>query len=366
MKKIIFSSFFLLSSFAMVAQTIVFQTTKHDFGTIRQEDGDVTAYFEFKNEGTAPLLISNVRTSCGCTRPTWPREPIEPGQSGTISATYRASTRPNYFSKTITVYSNDPNRQTITLTITGNVTPKPTNPADKYAVKMGDIHLKDNKINFGVIQQGNTLTRSIEYANFTDHEVTLDLFVRDEDNKFLHYEVSNPTLQPKQSGNILLTIDSKNCQVGPTEAIVYVMVNNQVVRSKEYQIAVNVNVNEDFSSLTEQERREAPIVELPAKLDMGTIAAGHSVKKTITISNVGVKSLSVRRAYCAVPEQINIYVPRNASTIKSGKKTTLTVNVTAMTNGRPQETGSYSRMISVYTNDPSHSKTNITVFWTVQ
>lgn len=366
MKKLILSSLVLLSSYAMVAQTIVFQSTKHDFGTIRQEDGDVTAYFEFKNEGTAPLLISNVRTSCGCTRPTWPKEPIEPGQSGTISATYRASTRPNYFSKTITVYSNDPKRQSVTLSITGNVTPKPTNPADKYTVKMGEMSLKDNKVNFGSVQQGQSLIRSIEYANFTDHELTIDAVISEKDSKFLSYEISNPIIQPNQTGDIRIALASENSQVGPLEAVVYIMINSQVIKTDEYQIAVSATVNEDFSALTEQERREAPIAEINNKLDMGIIAAGHAVKKTITIGNAGVQNLIVRRAYSAVPEQVNVSVPRSAASIKNGKKASLTVNVTTMTHGKPQEPGSYSRMISVYTNDPSHPKTNITVFWTVQ
>lgn len=365
MKKLVFSLLFLSSSFAMVAQTISFSSTKHDFGTIRQEDGDVTAYFDFKNEGTAPLVITNVRTSCGCTRPTWPKEPIEPGQSGTISATYRASTRPYYFQKTITVYSNDPDNQTVTLTITGNVTPKPTNPADRYTVKMGDLSLKDKKINFGMLQQGVEVTRSIEYANFTDHEITLDVFVLS-DYEFLRYEITNPTLQPNQSGNVNFIIDTKACQVGPTDFAAYFMVNGQLVKTDDYKVDLSINVNEDFSSLTEQERREAPIVEIENKLDMGVIASGKSAKKTLTVGNVGVKALNVRRAYCSVPEQISISVPRSASALKNGKKASLTVTVSALTNGQPQEPGSYSRMVSVYTNDPSHPKTNITIYWTVQ
>lgn len=366
MKKLIFSSMFLLSSYIMVAQTIVFQAAKHDFGTIKQEDGDVTAYFEFKNEGSVPLLISNVRTSCGCTKPSWPKEPIEPGKTGTISATYRASTRPYYFQKTITVYSNDPEHQTTTLTITGNVTPKPTNPADNYSVKMGDLSLKANRSSFGVYTQGFTQERSIEYANFTDHEVAIDIYVSDEDSEFLSYEVSNPTLQPNQSGKIIFYIDTRKCQVGPTEAYVYVMVNNKVVKSNDYRIMIDINVNEDFSALSEQERREAPILEIPATLEMGTIAAGKTVKKSLSIGNVGVKALNVRRAYCSVPDQINVTIPRSAGAIKTGKKTSLTVNVTASTNGKAQEPGRYSRMISIYTNDPSHPKTNITVMWTVE
>ena len=365
MRKSIISLFFLMSSLTMVAQTIVFSATKHDFGTIKQEDGDVTAYFDFTNEGTAPLLITNVRTSCGCTRPTWPKEPIEPGKKGTISATYRASTRPNYFSKTITVYSNDPEHASVVLSITGNVKPKPTNPADKYTVRMGELNLKSNRVAFGVLTQGVEQKRTVEYANLTDHDLTIDLFISEEQSRFLSYELSNNVLKPNESGNITFTIDTRHCPVGPSEIPVYVMVNDQVVKSDEFRMLVSVEVNEDFSQLSEEELRQAPILEVPTTLDMGIITAGKSARKSLTIRNAGISPLNVRRAYCSIPE-LTISIPKAASAVKSGKSATLTVNVSTNQKGKAQEAGRYSRLVSLYTNDPSKPKTNITILWTVQ
>ena len=63
---------------------ITFEKTSHDFGKINEADGRVSTVFTFKNEGMSPLILSNVRASCGCTTPVWPREPIEPGQTGRI------------------------------------------------------------------------------------------------------------------------------------------------------------------------------------------------------------------------------------------------------------------------------------------
>ena len=70
MKKIILFSAMLLSM-AMMAQepVITFSKTTHDFGKINEADGRVTTIFEFTNEGMVPLVLTNVKASCGCTTP---------------------------------------------------------------------------------------------------------------------------------------------------------------------------------------------------------------------------------------------------------------------------------------------------------
>lgn len=83
---------------------IKFEITEYDFGTIAY-DGNGSCEFKFTNTGNAPLVLSNVRSSCGCTVPQWPREPIAPGQSSSISVKYDTK-RVGSFTKAITVSSN--------------------------------------------------------------------------------------------------------------------------------------------------------------------------------------------------------------------------------------------------------------------
>jgi hypothetical protein len=101
--------------------TIKFDKAEHDYGTITQ-GSDGGCVFKFKNIGNEVLVISDVRKSCGCTTPTWSKEPILPGQSGEIKVGYNTNSV-GQFSKTITVLSNATNA-TITLTIKGNVVAK--------------------------------------------------------------------------------------------------------------------------------------------------------------------------------------------------------------------------------------------------
>jgi hypothetical protein len=88
--------------------------------------------FEFKNSGNAPLIITNVQSTCGCTVPAFPKEPILPGKTGKIDVKYNMA--PGPIRKTITVESNASNYENgkIPLKIKGDVIVKPvTSPLDK-------------------------------------------------------------------------------------------------------------------------------------------------------------------------------------------------------------------------------------------
>lgn len=84
---------------------IQFIEDSHDFGNIK-EGTQATYEFKFTNTGTEPLILSDVRPSCGCTTPEWTREPIAPGATGVIKAIFNSNGRPGSFNKSITVTSN--------------------------------------------------------------------------------------------------------------------------------------------------------------------------------------------------------------------------------------------------------------------
>ena len=115
-----------IASMQLKAQTdttlvISFEKTVHDYGTIEQ-GSDGGAEFVFTNSGKTPLILSNVRASCGCTVPTWPKEPILPGVKSSIKVVYNTNIAGN-FHKSITVNSNAKNSEVL-LSIKGNVVAK--------------------------------------------------------------------------------------------------------------------------------------------------------------------------------------------------------------------------------------------------
>lgn len=102
---------------------IVFESETIDYGTI-PHNADGKREFVFTNNGNKPLIISNAQGSCGCTVPTWPKEPIAPGAKGVIGVKY-ATDRVGAFTKTVTLTTNV-TEPTKVLTIKGNVLPDET------------------------------------------------------------------------------------------------------------------------------------------------------------------------------------------------------------------------------------------------
>ena len=86
------------------APTITFDSEVVDYGTIEQ-GADGVREFKFTNNGKEPLIISNARGSCGCTVPTWPKEPIKPGESSVIKVKYDTK-RLGAINKSVTITSN--------------------------------------------------------------------------------------------------------------------------------------------------------------------------------------------------------------------------------------------------------------------
>ena len=145
MQKVIFSFVLLIFAvFTMQAQDvqpvpadpnapeISFDKTVHDYGTIVQ-GSDGTCEFKFTNTGKEPLILQKPVSSCGCTIPTWPQEPVLPGKSDVIKVTY-ATHNVGPINKTVTVSSNAKTARVI-LSIKGSVVAK---PADKVPEKTND------------------------------------------------------------------------------------------------------------------------------------------------------------------------------------------------------------------------------------
>lgn len=105
---VVLSILFSTNSFAQSADSnkgvFEFETETLDYGTIAHKSDGVRA-FKFKNTGNAPIVITKVKGSCGCTVPTKPKGPIMPGETAEIGVKY-ATDRVGAFTKTITVTSN--------------------------------------------------------------------------------------------------------------------------------------------------------------------------------------------------------------------------------------------------------------------
>ncbi len=103
---------------------MVFDTETIDYGNV-EHNADGKREFVLTNNGNKPLIISNCQGSCGCTVPSWPKDPIAPGAKAVIGVKY-ATDRVGPISKSITITSNATGSETKVIYIKGNVLPDPT------------------------------------------------------------------------------------------------------------------------------------------------------------------------------------------------------------------------------------------------
>jgi hypothetical protein len=115
---------FTTASYAQSGAKMELKSDTVDYGTTSKETDNGLRSFEFTNTGDAPLIIKDVKSSCGCTVPSWPKEPIAPGKSGKIEVKYNMN--PGPIRKTITVQSNAVNHPdgVVALKLKGEVIKK--------------------------------------------------------------------------------------------------------------------------------------------------------------------------------------------------------------------------------------------------
>lgn len=358
MKKILMILAGILTAGLLSAQepVIEFDKMEHDFGKINEADGRVTTVFTFHNRGMAPLVLNNVKASCGCTTPNWPKEPVEPGQEGKITVTYNPNGRPGRFTKTITVTSNA-KTSTVKLTIKGEVIPKNVKPVDKFPVKMGELSMVTDVMDFGDVKKGAIVTNTIGYANQKEEALTLTCR-----NK-VNYVYASPTatdnnvltLEKNQKGDLHIHFDAQLFPTyGPVEEVVNLVINGK--EDVSYAIKVRANVVEDFSMLTEEQLANAPILTVGNELNLGTFKKGKKAKATIHVSNAGQDPLLIHRV---IAKNENISVTA-AKSVRSGKKGNCTVNI------QTAEAGNFEAPVTLITNDPKQPVKEVKLRWSVE
>lgn len=151
-----------------------FDKTVHDFGDILNTAGPQSCTFTLKNISSEPIAILEVVTSCGCTEAEWTREPLKPGKSGTVSATYKNEDGPYPFDKTLTVYIAGLSKPVI-LRLRGVVHEKEVPMAELYgAARIGNLGLKDRTFKAGNMEQGESRSDEARIANLGNKPLTLE------------------------------------------------------------------------------------------------------------------------------------------------------------------------------------------------
>ena len=188
----------------------------------------VLAPWTVPNTGSVPLILSDVQASCGCTTPSWSKEPVMPGAKGYITATYNPKGEAGRFDKTITVKSNANDDPVNYLKISGEVVPKEKTIDDVYKVVYDSLRFSEANVTFKLTVD-KTDSKKIEVFNPSNIDINLtfpDL------PKHLTVVANPQTLKPKQKGTILITYNASiKKDFGFVTDVVNIAENKKIVKT---------------------------------------------------------------------------------------------------------------------------------------
>jgi Protein of unknown function (DUF1573). len=326
---------------------LTFKNPTHDFGSIGENDGFAEHTFSFVNTGDAPLVISTITASCGCTRPEWSKEPIEPGKEGFIIIAFNPQGRVGNFNKTATVYTNeDDGYKRHKLTILGVVVDKPVeNPNIVYVDTTGGVGIENNKLIFdnvkysgsnkriSYIKNYNSEAAYFSWENVPDYITVVcpDSLKADWPGQFDVY-IDDSKIADKRghyTDNLSLTIKNRDGKILGSE-----------------NIAVTANYLDDFNKLSPVKIVNSPSLDIEnTMIHFGDLKRGNA-NKQLVLKNKGKNDLIL---YSVTSDDTRVHFPDlTGKTLAQGE--TLTVNLTIKT--KELGSGNINTDIHVVSNDP--------------
>lgn len=349
-KKYIVASLLALSMWSAQAQEITTENSVIDCGQVVFKN-PVTAEFEVKNGGGQPLVISDVRTDCGCTTADYPKNAIPPGEKFTVKVTYDAK-QMGHFNKQVGIYSNSSAAPTM-LSIRGVVVAEVVDFAGQYRYRLGDMMVDVNDIEFDNVNRGDRPTQKIHIKNVgsaTGQPVIMHL------PDYLQAEVSPTRIASGHSGMITLILDSYRLRnLGLTQTSVYLgsFLGDTVAPEKE--ISVSTVLLPGFENMTDAAKEYAPKMRLSAgSLELGRFNGKSRKRGRIDITNEGRSPLKINSLQMFTA---GLEVSLNKTEIAPGEKAKLKITAVAE---RLKTARSKPRVLMI-TNDPENTKVVINI-----
>jgi hypothetical protein len=342
---ILFSLIFLaFFTNAQQLKQLHFREETHDFGVISENKGPVTHEFVFTNNSSRPVTILTVQPSCGCTTPGWSKDPVPPGQTGYISASFDPKGRPGSFTKTLQVTSDLEGGQ-VTLQIKGQVSGDETDKVDAtgFTVANGNLKLKSRSFNVGKVYMKDEYAVK-EFPVFNAGSKPLVFDTKATTPKHIRIDVQPSTLQPGAKGLVKISYNGKlKNQYGFQSDNIELSTNDELEPVKSFSVLATVE--DFFPELSSEDLEKAPQLRLSAySLDFGRTRGDNEIAKEVVLTNSGRKPLEIRslQANCSC-----VKASAGKTNLKPGESTAIKVIF------EPQERkGSHQKAVTIYSNDP--------------
>lgn len=333
--------------FALTAQAqIRWLSTEHNFGAFNEDDGKVSTEFRFVNESDKALRIESVRSSCGCTVSEFSKAAVNHGDTASISVVYNPTGRPGRFSKSLMVkLSNDSSQR---LLINGVVIGAESTLRTRFPLVAGPLRLRGNIVTFGAVKIGEMKSQFVNIYNASTSPIKPTW---SNIPKYLRVTAAHDTILPGEQGVYSFSLTpSSNTQYGILTDSLTLNVPNE----KPLTIEIAAIIEENFSSMTEKQLAEAPIIQTDTDmLDFGDFATSSApMTRQFRVTNAGKNPLLLRRLQISEP---GISVEASFSKLKKGKSGTVTVTF----DPSKFDDSLLNARLQIITNDPAKLMTTI-------
>lgn len=352
MKKILLAAVVVAFSLPAFSQAKpLFLKYDHDFGVVNEQDGPVNTDYIVKNIGDAPLVLTEVKPSCGCTQPEWTKDTIPPGGEGFVKAIFDPANLPGPFEKVVYVRTNGIPSST-TLIFRGTVKPKPFDVEQKYPLAFGKVRLDNNFLVFGESYMGDIDSATFKVYNQSNE----DVFIRHITNvpSYIAFQLDNDfqRIPAKKEVTIKALYNTKLSGKWGEQNHVFYLNTSDSIQGSDIPIYGQIIIREKFDKLSKKQLKKAPKIQVDAQtLYLGKILKGDSINFQYTITNMGKKKLEIRsvNTTCGCTASV---IDKN--TLKRGESTI--VRGTFYSAGRD---GLQNKKIVIISNDPVTPELNL-------
>lgn len=338
------------------ASQVKFDSLVFDFGTIREVDGPVSHTFKYRNVSADPYVIGSVSVSCGCTTPSYSREPLAAGAQAEFSVQFDPTNRGGKVRKVVYIQPADRYQQMVELTIQGEVIPRPRTVADDFPLYIGDgIRVADpapavgavglNQRSLIQLEVINDSTASVVNAAGSAGDGSVVLGVdRDSLPDYVTVTANPAVLKPGERGVLNILIDGPSRGDYGHLTSTFRISTNGVVRDPRISLAM-VFV-EGMPMRTAEFMATAPACDYSTSFHHFSVQpAGAQLSHSIKLGNMRSSTLKIVHVESGSPW---LTVQADRQTVERGEQAT--ISFTLDSNGMKQ--GQNMTRFWVYTNDP--------------
>ena len=345
----LFAFAFVGALLALAQPRISSNKETHSFGQIEWKHPAIVEY-TITNTGDKPLVLTNVTTSCACSVASWTKNPILPGEKGSVTATFDAKAL-GHFNKTIGIYSNA-QPQLVYLKFTGEVVTEITDFSHTHPYQIGDLLTNLTEITFPEVHRGEQPTIQFSVVNLSDRPYAPVLMHLP---PYLKMKERPEVLLKGKRGVIELVVDTEQLfDLGLTQASVYLARFAGDKVNEENKIPVSILLLPDFTSMSEQALLNAPTIHLSeTSIDVAArLAKKRKVSHDIIISNTGRSPLKINKIQ-VFNSAVGVHLKKNLLQPGETAKLQITIHKKEADNQQNQ------LRVLMITNDPVHPKIEI-------